>query len=352
VKHVEPEFWRYFTQKVRQRLAKEGKKNFFMFGEAFYGDDVLVGSFTKGGQTPLMPPPPVGSLAAPNPAAEAACVEDGVPLNADQLDSAFYFPQYYGAVSSVLRDAGGTKQIQGLWDQRPMNWGTDQPKGGIGIEPYKVPVNFLDNHDVGRFLFNEFFHTDAAAIQAGQLDAKDFDVVRRDKLKNALVFLFTEQGIPCVYYGTEQGLEGGNDPANREDLWDTGYKTDGDVFQWIQKLTALRKKHKALTHGDQKVVWATDHTGMEDDAGIFAFERAGGDAGDGYALVVLNIHRDKASSPSDGGTTMKVSAAPGTTLVDVLSPKQLTYPVAADGTLVISVAKRSAALLVPQAQAN
>jgi glycosidase len=352
VKHVEPEFWRYFTQKVRQRLAAKGKKNFFMFGEAFDGDDVLVGSFTKGGDTPLMPPPPIGNIAAPNPAAEAACVKDGVALNADQLDSAFYFPQYYGAVSSVLRDAGGTKQIQGLWDQRPMNWGQDQPKGGIGIEPYKVPVNFLDNHDVGRFLFNEFFHTDIAAIQAGQLDIKEFDGVRRDKLKNALVFLFTEQGIPCVYYGTEQGLEGGNDPANREDLWDTGYKTDGDIFKWIQKLTAIRKKHKALTHGDQKVVWATDHTGMEDDAGIFAFERSGGDAGDGYALVVLNTNRDKASSPKDGATTMMVGAAPGTTLVDLLSPKQLTYPVAADGSLVIEVPKRSAALLVPQGQAN
>jgi alpha-amylase len=47
VKHVEREFWRYFTQRVRQRLAKQGKTKFFMFGEAFDGDDVLVGQFTK-----------------------------------------------------------------------------------------------------------------------------------------------------------------------------------------------------------------------------------------------------------------------------------------------------------------
>jgi alpha-amylase len=39
VKHVEREFWRYFTQRVRQRLDRQGKKNFFMFGEAFDGDD-------------------------------------------------------------------------------------------------------------------------------------------------------------------------------------------------------------------------------------------------------------------------------------------------------------------------
>ena len=63
-------------------------------------------------------------------------------------------------------------------------------------------------------------------------------------------------------------------------------KTYGSYFAWIQKLTKLRKAHKSLTHGDQAVVWATDHTGAEGDAGIFAFERTGGDAGSSYALVV------------------------------------------------------------------
>ena len=48
----------------------------------------------------------------------------------------------------------------------------------------------------------------------------------------------------------------------------------------------------------------------EDDAGIFAFERAGGDAGSGpYALVVLNTNGFKASSTSHGGTVMQTSAA-------------------------------------------
>lgn len=31
----------------------------------------------------------------------------------------------------------------------------------------------------------------------------------------------TSDGIPTIYYGTEQKLSGGRDPANREDLWDT-----------------------------------------------------------------------------------------------------------------------------------
>jgi glycosidase len=361
VKHVEPEFWRYFAQKVRQRLAKEGKKNFFMFGEAFDGDDRLVGSFTKGGDTPEIPAAPQDVLGAPDLAKESACVEAGdTALNADMLDSAFYFPQYYTAIAGVFRDAGATKQIQDLWDQRPSNWGQIKTKGGIGVEPFKVPVNFLDNHDVGRFLFYEFFHTDLAALAAGKLDQATFNKVRDQKLRNAFVFLFTEQGIPCVYYGDEQGFEGGNDPANREDLWTSGYvetetadmssgRTYGRFFAWLQKLTKIRKAYPALTHGDQKVVWATDHTGNEEDAGIFAFERTGGDAGDKYALVIINTNRDQASAPQNGTSKMMLDAAAGSELVDVLADKPTSYPVSG-GTISIQVPALSSVILVPKAQ--
>jgi glycosidase len=364
VKHVEPEFWRYFTQKVRQRLAKQGKKNFLMFGEAFDGDDALVGSFTKGGDVPELPAGPQSVLGTPSLDAEnKRCVTDGVSLNADMLDSMFYFPQYYGVIAGVFRDAGSTSQIQSLWGQRGANWGGTPTKDGVGIAPSTLPVNFLDNHDVGRFLFREFFHTDGAALAAGQLTQAQFDGTRQAKLKNALVFVLTEQGLPCLYYGTEQGLEGGNDPANREDLWESGYATQpatdastgrtyGSFYGWIAKLTKLRKAHKALTHGDQKVVWSTDHTGMEGDAGLLAFERAGGDAGDGYALVIINTSSQHASAPIDGTTTMKVSAAAGTMLVDVLADKPASYAVAADGSVTIQLPALSAAVLVPAAQAS
>lgn len=362
VKHVEPEFWRYFTQKVRQRLDAQGKTNFFMFGEAFDGDDVLVGSFTKNGDTPQMPAGPQSVLGAPDLDAEQKCVLPGdAKLTGDMLDSLFYFPQYYTVVANVLRDGAATSQIQGLWDQRTMNWGQAPAKLGINLPPSKFPVNFLDNHDVGRFLFREFFHTDTADVVSGKIAAKDFDAIRYARLRNAFVFLFTEQGIPCVYYGDEQGFEGGNDPANREDLWPSGYAqtvttdtgsgvTYGLFFEWIQKLTGVRKKYRALTHGDQKVVWSTDHTGSERDAGIFAFERAGGDAMSAYALVVLNTHRDQKSSPTDGTNNMAVSAAAGTVLVDVLSDKGTTYSVAEDGTLAIELPPLGASILVPQGQ--
>ena len=101
------------------------------------------------------------------------------------------------------------------------------------------------------------------------------------------------------------------------------------------------------------MVWATDHTAAPaPDAGIFAFERAGGDAMDRYALVVLNTNRDQQSATTDGTKDMPVTAAAGTMLVDVLADKPTSYAVAADGTLKIQVPALGAVVLVPQSQVS
>src|SRR5205807_1242492 len=136
--------------------------------------------------------------------------------------------------------------------------------GGTGVAPNKALVSFLDNHDVSRFLYEA----------AGDKDA----------LRNALTLEITEEGIPCLYYGTEQELAGGNDPSNREVLWTTGFDTSGDTFRHFAKLARLRKTYDALRRGDTTVRWSSTHVAAEEDAGIFAFERGGGDAGDKYAL--------------------------------------------------------------------
>ncbi len=318
VKHVEREFWRYFAQKVRQRLGPQGKKNFLMFGEAFDGNDELVGSFTKNDL------PAADVLAREN-----RCVTDGIPIKAgDQLDSVFNFPQYYSAIREVFVNAAETQKIQDLWAQRPKHWGTEATRGGAGIVPSESPVNFLDNHDVGRFLYWE------KSVPA---------------LQNALLFTFAEQGIPCVYYGTEQEFAGGNDPANREDLWTSGYDQSRSTFLWIQRLAKVRRTYRALTHGDQTVVWSTTRKADESDAGIFAFERSGGDAGKGYALVVLNTNPDHPSTTEFQGDRMKLDpAVAGKELVDVLSSSKST--VGGDGTLSLEVPARRGAILVPRDQ--
>ena len=300
VKHVESDFWVEFATKVRARLASQNKNNFLMFGEAFDGDDKLLGSYTQKGM----------------------------------LDSVFYFSQHYQVFRDVFSNAHdeaqqkGTDQIENLWNQRRIDYGTDPQPGGIGIPPFKALVNFMDNHDVERFLFG------------AQGD--------KDALRNALVFLMTEEGIPCLYYGTEQDFAGGNDPANREVLWTTGYDTSGDTFQHFAKLARIRAGDAppglALRRGDTQVVWSTSHVGTEEDAGIFAFERSGPEANGQYALVVLNTNGKKDSTTGAGASSMIVSKK-GVTLTDVLDPDQKRYDVGADGALRLTVPKQRAMIL-------
>jgi hypothetical protein len=113
----------------------------------------------------------------------------------------------------------------------------------------------------------------------------------------------------------------------------------------VRRLANIRRSYKALTHGDVKVTWASDRTGSESDAGIFAFERSGGDAGDAYALVVLNTKGDKESSTQFNAAGMKVNVPGGTALANVLDPNE-TVSVAGDGTLIVNVPASSGKLFV------
>lgn len=82
---------------------------------------------------------------------------------------------------------------------------------------------FLDNHDQARFL-------------SVQPDTTLY--------KAALTYLFMSQGIPIVYYGTEQGFNGGPDPANREPLWTTKYPNNTVLYQYIAQLNTFRHEKK------------------------------------------------------------------------------------------------------------
>ncbi len=189
----------------------------------------------------------------------------------------------------------------------------------------------MDNHDVARFLFGAL----------GDVPA----------LRNALTLLLTEEGLPCLYYGTELDFAGGNDPANREVLWTTGFPTTGDTFRHIAKILKVRKAVPALRRGDTRVLWSTAHTAAEEDAGIIAYERGGGDATDSYAMVVLNTNSGKASSTSDGSSVMKTGKA-SAKLVDVLDPGRAVFTTASDGTLKVSVPAQSARLLLLESEAT
>jgi glycosidase len=282
VKHVEREFWQVFTTAIRAHAQSLGKENFFLFGEVFDGDDALIGSYTGEGL----------------------------------LDSNVYFSQKYQVFDGVFKGGGPTSTIKTLFDQRDTHYGT-APTGPAGIAARDLLVNFLDNHDVPRFLYGE---SDTSALKA------------------ALLFQLTEDGIPCIYYGTEAGFNGGNDPANREPLW-LAHATDHELFSYISSLTQLRRSSPALSRGSLNLIWTTDHVGEEEDAGILAFERWYQEEG---ALVLINTHPFKTSVTAYGETELPVSFAPGTTLTQAWPPEGAgsSWTVSATGTLRVELAPR------------
>lgn len=101
---------------------------------------------------------------------------------------------------------------------------------------------FVDNHDNARFLYGN-----------GNQGA----------FKSALLFgLFTE-GIPIVYYGSEQAYGGGNDPLNREQLW-TNMNSKHEIYQLLKTAIQTRKDHQ---------VWNYDAVERYIDNDFYAFSR-------------------------------------------------------------------------------
>uniref|UniRef100_A0A7S3MYP3 Alpha-amylase n=1 Tax=Strombidium inclinatum TaxID=197538 RepID=A0A7S3MYP3_9SPIT len=97
------------------------------------------------------------------------------------------------------------------------------------------------------------------------------------KFKSALAFSLTGRGIPFVYYGSEQSYAGGNDPQNRESLWQD-MNTQSENYQMIAKLNAARKAHQIWSHPlEEKYI--TDN--------FYAFAR-----GD-FLVALTNSHDDQ-----------------------------------------------------------
>lgn len=103
-------------------------------------------------------------------------------------------------------------------------------------EATRAFVTFLDNHDV----------KDRIRWVAPD-DERRFD----DQVTLAMACLFSLPGIPCLYYGTEQGLHGsGSDPGVREALWGApGLDESNWFYRETAKIAAVRRRERALRYG-------------------------------------------------------------------------------------------------------
>jgi glycosidase len=102
-----------------------------------------------------------------------------------------------------------------------------------GIEPMLKSWIVIDNHDIPRI---------ASLLP---------DISQR-RLVQALQF--TLPGAPNIYYGSEVGMIGGADPANRGPMrWDLVQDANPELV-WIKQLIALHQQNRALRIGDFRLV--------------------------------------------------------------------------------------------------
>jgi glycosidase len=131
-------------------------------------------------------------------------------------------------------------------------------------------VNFIDNHDRQRFL---------------TVDTSSND---RRHLHEALAFILTARGIPCIYYGSEQYLEGGNDPDNRRRM--PAFSETTTAFNLIKQLSALRNANEALAYGSITERWINSN--------VYIYERKFYDS-----VVVVAINKSTSAQNISGLVT-------------------------------------------------
>jgi len=207
LKYLKNDLPRIFGNATREAALQYGKRNFFTFGEVFDNEETIarfIGRHTRD-RSDL-----VGVDAALD-----------IPLR-------FVLP---GVVKGFISPAALAAMYQRRKD-------VEQDVLSSHGDATRFFVTFLDNHDVKERIRFE----DPAA--PARFDAQ---------VTLALACLFSLQGIPCVYYGTEQGLHGrGTDEAVREALWGgPGFDRNGVLYRELKRIAAVRRGRAALRYGRQ-----------------------------------------------------------------------------------------------------
>ena len=196
-----------FGNSIREFALSVGKKNFFTFGEVFVGDaEQEIARFI--GRTTASDTDMVG------------------------VDAALDYPLFFD-LKPVVKGFSPPSQLVSMYALRKLIEENVLSSHGDATRYF---VTFLDNHDVKERI-----------RYADPNDPTRFD----DQVTLGVACLFCLPGIPCLYYGTEQGLHGaGSDPAVREALWGgPGFPQNSSYYQHISQIADVRRATPALRYG-------------------------------------------------------------------------------------------------------
>lgn len=208
MKHIHPLQVASFCTRIKEYTRALGKDDFFIFGE-HPGSDVQADEYRK------------------------VLTSEWVLLNGP--DAVLDFPLHY-ILPNVISGKASRRLLELLFNER-------LKKAGGGNQELKR-VTFLDNHD-----------------QLGQLEKQRLAFDLSDlQVIGALGILLTLPGIPCIYYGTEQGFSGSgrNDAFIREAMFNPLNNSDNFlnenccIYKEIYEIARLRKEHQEIILGSIK----------------------------------------------------------------------------------------------------
>lgn len=209
-------------------------------------------------------------------------------LQGHELDSVMNYPLKDAIISYVL--SGNTKQLRETIDLLIDHY----PK-----QTLDVLMNILGTHDTSRIL---------TVLSRKTCSNKDEMAVTflterekasaKMKLMMAAVLQFTLPGIPCIFYGDENGMEGFIDPFCRR-CYDWT-KSDNELIAFYKQLGKIRQNNMVFRDGEYKEIFG--------DNSCLVYSRQNGT--DDSIYVYVNNSSDVYTMKFDG------------TYVDLLSEKK------------------------------
>lgn len=212
-------------------------------------------------------------------------------LGPSSLKSAFDFPVMWQLHQSIATDTAG------LGDLETLLLGNE----GAIDKSGSVLAHIIDNHDTARFISvaSGLSGTDAWNNPPAQPTAP----APYQRLKMALAFVYTQPGLPVLYYGDEIGLAGTGDPDSRRVMPDLGSinAEQAQVRDFVVRMSKLRRCSESLRKGERRAMTAVANT--------YAYLR---DAGTGDPVLVFLARKQ---------TTVSIPAGivPAGTYLDVFT---------------------------------
>ncbi|WP_051189190.1 glycoside hydrolase family 13 protein [Halalkalibacillus halophilus] len=177
---------------------------------------------------------------------------DSLPwLRGDQFDAVMNYPLTEAALDFFVRDLKNHTELQHAVNRSLAAY----PKNAN-----EVAFNLLGSHDTPRILTRCEGNVDQA--------------------KQLFLYLFTSIGSPCIYYGDEIGLTGGEDPGCRKCMvWDESQQ-DHEMLEFTKKLIDLRKTNECM-QPEAGITFMPEYYSQ----GVLAYKR---ESGENEITIVMN----------------------------------------------------------------